>query len=106
VLLGWLGYGRTFIVQGGDADHARIVLSVMDWHISTTACVIGIGEELAHKVLQCESTLLEYTGFAVLCKDYIVWCQCCGGSDCDAFFARGNLQVAGQMSPCPSYLTN
>lgn len=82
----------TLLYQGGSGtDHARIVLSIVDWHISTTACIIAIGEELAHEVLQCESTLLEYAGFAVLCKDYIIWCQCRRGSNCDAFFAGGNL---------------
>jgi hypothetical protein len=75
----------------------------VDWHISTTACIIGIGEELAHKVLQCESPLLEYTGFAVLCKNHIIWSQCCGGSNCDAFFTGGDLQVAGQMSQVPLF---
>jgi hypothetical protein len=36
---------------GRGADHARVVLPVVDWHISTTACIVAIGEELAHEVL-------------------------------------------------------
>lgn len=82
----------TLLQQGGSGtDRARIVLPIVDWHISTTACIVGIGKELAHEVLQCESTLLEYAGFAVLCKDHIIWCQCGRGANCDTFFAGGNL---------------
>jgi hypothetical protein len=63
----------------------------VDGHIPALSCVVAIGEELAHEVLQCETSLLEYTSFAVLCEDYIVLCQGCGGSNCDSFLASGNL---------------
>lgn len=72
-------------------NHARIILPVVNRHISTAAAIIAIGEELAHEVLEGESTLLEHAGFAVLREDYIVGCQCCGRTNGNAFLAGGNL---------------
>lgn len=80
--------------RAGGTDIARITRSVMHGHISAFSTIIFVGEELAHKVFQCKTTLLKDSCLAILCEYCIVWSQCRCGSNTDAFFTRGYLEMS------------
>lgn len=63
-------------------------------HVSTLSTIISVGEELAHKILEGKSTLLEDSCLSILCKYRIVWGQCCRGTDTDTFFTCGYLRMS------------
>ncbi len=44
----------------------------MNWHVAPFARVIAVGKELAHEVLESESTLLKYACFPVLSENYVI----------------------------------
>lgn len=67
--------------------HARIILTVMNRHITTLSGVIDIGEKLAHEILKSKSTLLKYTCLAILSKYHIIGSQSCCRANSDTLFA-------------------
>ena len=72
--------------------HSRIVLSIVHWHIATLACIVVIGKQLTHKVLQGKPPLLKHASFAILGKHHIVWRQRGGRPDRNAFFTSRDLE--------------
>lgn len=78
---------------GGLAHHARIVLSVVNRHVSAFARIIAIGKQLPHKVLQGVPSLLENTRLAVLSEDHIIGGQCSSRSNRNTFFPRRYLAI-------------
>lgn len=54
-----------------ETDDVELLTPVMYRHVAAFAWIISIGEELAHEVLQCETTLLKDSGLSILGEDYI-----------------------------------
>lgn len=54
-----------------------VLASIVDWHVTTLSGVITVREELAHKLLQGESALLEDASFSVLAENDIILGQGC-----------------------------
>jgi co-chaperonin GroES (HSP10) len=61
-------------------------------HVTASAVVVAVGEELAHEVFEGEAALLEDSCFAVLREDDVVGGQGGCGTYADALFSCGNLR--------------
>lgn len=75
----------------GGAYCAGVVHAIVDRHVTSSAVVVAIGEELAHEVFEGEAALLEDTCFAVLGEDDVVGGQGGCRAYADTLFSCGNL---------------
>lgn len=54
-----------------ETDDVELLTPVMYRHVATFTRIITVGEELAHEILQSETTLLKDSGLSILSEDYI-----------------------------------
>ena len=61
-----------------EAYYIQFAATVVDGHVSPSAYVLAVVEELVHEVRESKATLLKDTCLSVLGEDHILGCQCRG----------------------------